>query len=326
MSAEHRLRHPRPPVARLVGPTTRGAIGCAARLAVAIALAAPRVARAEAAIPAPLADVGIDHHTGASLPVDAPFLNQDGHAVRLGDHFEPGRPVILVLAYFRCPMLCPLVLSGVQTALRDLPLRPGEDYRLVVLSIDPEDTVAVAAARRDALLRALVPAAAAAGEAGGAAPPVRGGPAGVDFLVGDEAAIRRVASAAGFRYHRDPLTGQYAHAAGLFVATPGARISRTFTGAQFPRRDLELAIVEASEGKLGGLVGRVLLFCFHYDPDARGYVLASVRLMQAVGALTVLGLAGLLAALFRVDRRGLAASAPEQPPAAPATNPTGGSP
>lgn len=257
-------------------------------LAIAIASAALSVAaRAEEAIPAELQGVGIEERPGAAVPLEVPLTDHRGRLVRLSRFFEGGKPVVLVLAYYQCPMICSLLIHGMTEGLKDLAWTAGKEYRLVVLSFDPRDSASVASDKRESYLE----------EYGrGVAEP------GFDFLVGEEGSIRQVADSVGFHYRWDEPTQQYAHATGAFVLTPEGKLSRTLTGISFSPGDLRLALLEASQGKLGGAWDQVLLFCFHYDPDARGYVLAARRVMTAGGALTILALVGFLALLWRRER------------------------
>jgi protein SCO1/2 len=271
-------------------------------LAIALASAALSVAaRAEEAIPAELEGVGIEERPGAAVPLEVPLTDHRGRQVRLSRFFEGGKPVVLVLAYYQCPMICGLLIHGMTEGLKDLAWTAGKEYRLVVLSFDPRDSASVASDKRESYLE----------EYGrGVAEP------GFDFLVGEEGSIRQVADSVGFHYRWDEPTQQYAHATGAFVLTPEGKVSRTLTGISFSPGDLRLALLEASQGKLGGAWDQVLLFCFHYDPDARGYVLAARRVMTAGGALTILALGGFLALLWRRER-GEAEAVAEPPARAP---------
>lgn len=272
-------------------------------LAIAIASAALSVAaRAEEAIPEDLQGVGIEERPGAAVPLEVPLTDHRGRLVRLSRFFEGGKPVVMVLAYYQCPMICGLLIHGVTEGLKDLAWTAGKEYRLVVLSFDPRDSASVASDKRESYLE----------EYGrGVAEP------GFDFLVGDEGSIRQVADSVGFQYRWDEPTQQYAHATGAFVLTPEGKLSRTLTGISFSPGDLRLALLEASQGKLGGAWDQVLLFCFHYDPDARGYVLAARRVMTAGGALTILALGGFLALLWRRERGEAEAVADTAPTRAP---------
>jgi protein SCO1/2 len=250
---------------------------------------AERRARAEAPVPIPLREIEVEDKRGATLPLDLPLRDQDGRAVKLGDYFDGQHPVLLQLAYYQCPMLCSFVLNGVKNGVAQLAWTPGKEYRVVTVSFDTRDTPSTAAAKRGNYLRAL------------------GRPVdahGWDFLLADDAVAHRIADTVGFHYKWDAKTDQFAHPAAVFVLTPNGKLSQTLTGLEFPERDLRMALTEASEGKLGSTWDRVLLFCYHYDPNQHNYVLAGQRLMRAGGALTVLILGGALARLWRKELAG----------------------
>jgi len=242
----------------------------------------------EPALPKELVGVDIDEKPGSVLPVDARLRDQDGREVRLGDYIDGKHPVLLALAYYECPMLCTLVLNGLVDGMKGLEWTAGQEFRVVVVSFDPRDTPELAKKKRASYV----------GTYGRQV-----GERGWDFLVGSEAEVRRIADAIGFKYHWEEATQQYAHAAGAFAITPEGKLSRTLYGIAFPPKDLKLALLEATEGKLGSAWNRVLLFCFHYDSSESRYVLATRRLMKAGGVLTVLGLAGMLAGYWRSERR-----------------------
>jgi len=251
----------------------------------------PPRAVVENKLPQELNGIGIVDRLGAQMPAELRFLNQDGREVRLGDYFGDGKPVMLVLSYYECPMLCTVVLNGVIDGIRGLPFKAGEGYRLLTVSFDPRDDVKVAARKRDSYLNAY-----------GKPVPDKGW----DFLVmrpGDAASVKTLADTVGFHYRWDEETKQFAHAAGAFVFTPDGRLARTLNGIQFPVMNLRLTLVEASEGKLGGAWDKVLLFCYHYDPSGKGYTLAATRIMRAGGFLMVVILAFFLGRFWRRERR-----------------------
>ncbi len=271
--------------------------------ALALTAAPVRAAREPFRGPLPPAalNVGIDEHLGQSVPADLAFRDQDGHPVRLRDYLNHGRPIVLVLAYYRCPMLCDLVLRGLANGFAQLGWTPGKQADLLTVSIDPQDTPAAALLKQGHALQAL------------------GHPeaqAGWPFLVGNAASSRALADAMGFRYVYDPTSHQYAHAAGAGVLTPDGRFARYVYGVLFRPLDLRLALTEAGQGKVGGLVERVLLTCFRYDPSARRYGIYVVGLLKGGGALVLLTVGICLGVLWRREallrREQLAASdAPE---------------
>lgn len=231
-------------------------------------------------------DVGIDQKLGSQVALELPFVDERGRDVRLGELFDR-RPVVLALVYHRCPMLCSQVLDGVLRALRGITLAAGTDFDVVVVSIDPTDTSALAAKKMEATVAQY-------GREGGAR--------GWHFLVGGEASIRRLADDVGFRYLYDPATKQFAHASGFFVLTPKGVVSRYFYGLEHSASDLRLALVESSEGRVGNLVDQVLLLCFHYDPATGRYGFAILNAIRLLGILTVAGLGALVWSLTRRER------------------------
>jgi protein SCO1/2 len=245
------------------------------------------------AIPPEVADLAFDQKPGAQVPLDVTFRDEQGHEVSLGE-FVSKRPAVLVLAYYRCPQLCTLVLNGLCDGLKGVPYRPGEEFEVVIVSFDPRETPALAAEKKAHYL------------AGFAMP---GGEKGWHFLTGDKSQIDRLADAVGFRYAFDVKHDRFNHPSGVTILTPDGRVSRYLFGIRFLPRDLKLAIVEASDGQVGSMVDQLLLFCFHYDRDSGSYTMSAVR---AGGAIMVLVLG---VWLIRLWRRETTARPPIVPPA-----------
>jgi protein SCO1/2 len=235
---------------------------------------------------APLAAAGVDEHLGAQLPLELGFTGPDGAPVRLGDAFHDGKPVVLALAYYHCTMLCPLVLRGAATLARESTPRPGADYHLLTVSIDPRDRPADAAKARSDLFAMTRPG----------APEWR-------FWTGGQESVAALADALGFRYRYDPRSDQFAHAAVLFVLTPRGQISRYLYGVDVPRAQFEAALAAAAQGETGSSFERILLRCFHYVPALRRYGAAVAEGLRGAGVLIVLSVAGGLALLTRGVRR-----------------------
>ena len=238
----------------------------------AMILTAPAVAAPSAIPAADFASFAFDQHPGAQLPLDVTLRDADGQAVRLSALFD-GKPVLLDFEYDRCTTLCGVMLDQITSALRSLPQKAGRDYRLIAIDIDPKTTPQQAG-----------DFAKAHGVVGD----------GMSVLMGDEGAIRRIADAAGFPYRRDAATGQYAHPAGFIVATPGGVVSRYLLGFDWRPFDLRLALAGASQATIAAPAQAVLLFCYCYDPQTGRYDLAIGRLLDIVGAATLLGVAGLV--------------------------------
>lgn len=230
-------------------------------------------------------DVGLDDKRGETIPLDLAFVNQDGETVTLGQFFERGKPVLLTMVYYDCPMLCHLLLDGVTAGLRGIPQTPGVEYTAITVSFDPTETPEQAAEQRAKHLADL------------------GRPVsedGWDFLTGDEATIRALAQAIGFRYVWDERTQQYMHPAAITFLGSDGTINRYLAGLAFPPTDLRIALTETSNGTLGTLFDQFLMFCLMYDPLGHTYTLAVTRLMTAAAVLTVF-LVGLM--VFILSRR-----------------------
>ena len=234
-----------------------------------------------AGVPKALREIGFDQHIDAQIPLDVPLTDEAGRAVTIGDYFSK-RPVVLLFAYFDCPMLCSLVQKGVISALNGTGLRLGEDYYGLTVSFSPRDTIPEARLRQGGYLQTLQNAG-------------RAYPAHWPFVVGGDTAIRTVADSLGFRYRYDKETQQYEHPAVSMVLDPEGRISRYLYGVEFSPRDLRLAVVEASQGKVGTTLDRVILRCFKYDPASRRYHVYVMGILQygagffGVALLTLLG-------------------------------------
>ncbi len=224
---------------------------------------------------------------------DAPFIDSESNRVRLRELTARGKPVVLTLIYFDCPMLCSLVEQGVIKAINATGLRLGEDYYGLTVSFSPKDTVPEARLRQGGYLQTLRNAEGAH-------------PAHWPFLVGGDAAIRSLADSVGFRYRYDKESGQYEHPAVSMVLGPDGRISRYFYGIEFEPRDLRLAIVEASRGRVGTTLDRVILRCFKYDPSSRKYRFYMMGAMRLGAGLVAVMLAGLLGVLWwrEIRRKG----------------------
>ena len=234
-----------------------------------------------------LKEVGIDQKPNAQLPLDTRFVDEAGADVALRQYFGP-RPVVLALVYYGCPMLCTQVLNGLAGSLQGMSYTVGQEYDVVVISFDPGETPAMAAERKKDFMRRYLREANAAN---------------IHFLTGRDESIRAVANTIGFRYAYDEAIGQYAHPAAITVLTGDGRVSRYLYGVEFAPRDLKLALVEASEGRIGTVVEQAMLFCYHYDPETGKYGFVIMNIVRAAGALTVLLLGGSIFVALRRERR-----------------------
>ena len=235
-------------------------------------------------VPPQFKEVTFAQRLNERLPLDAQFKDEAGRTVTLGDYFGR-KPVILAFVYYQCPMLCSQVMNGISSALKVVPFTPGEEFDVVLISFDPRDTPEAANAKKRAHL--------AHWSTGSTAH-------GWHFLTGDEETIGRVTSAAGFTYTWDQKTGQFAHVSGVLAVTPDGRLSRYFYGVEYSPKELRMAIVESSEGRVGSPVEELLLYCFQYDPTTGRYGLVVMNLVRLGGLLT---LAGILTFVFVMRRR-----------------------
>jgi protein SCO1/2 len=240
------------------------------------------------AMPAALREIGFDQNVDQLLPLDIPFADERGRVAPLGSYFG-ARPVVLVFVYYECPMLCTTVLNALASSLNVMSLEPGKDFEVVTISFDPRETPALAAAKKEAYLQRYKHPGAAAGW---------------HFLTGSQSSIDRATKAAGFRFVWDDGLKQFAHPTGIIVLTPEGRIARYLFGIDYGPRDLRLALVDASAGKVGSAVDAFLLYCYHYDPMTGRYGLLVMRTLRVAGVATVLALGAFIAVLFRRERRG----------------------
>lgn len=276
-----------------------------AAAALALALAAP--ARADFwrqkgddagpppdVLPVALEEVRVDEQLGAQVPLDAVLRDHEGRPVRLGSLFGDGKPVVLALVYYDCPMLCGLIQSGMARAMRENGLTPGQDFRAVSISFAPEETPAQARERRRGYLQSM-----GLSEASDA----------WSFWVDEGGAARRIADAVGFHYKKDEVSGEWAHLAAIFVLSPDGRVSRYLYGIDFPPKDFRLSLVEAAGGRVGTSFDKLVLTCYRYDPASRKYQPFAMGFLRAGGALVALALAGLIAGLVWRERKKARATA-----------------
>jgi protein SCO1/2 len=250
-------------------------------------------------VPQALREIGFDQNIDQHVPLDTTFRDESGATVRLGDYFGR-KPVVMVFAYYDCPMLCTQVINGLSSALGVMSLNPGKDFEIVTVSFNPRDTPATATAKKVVYLdRYRRP----------------GANQGWHFLTGDQPQIDRLTQAAGFRYTWDAETKQYAHPSGVIVLTPDGRLAKYLFGIEYGPRDLRFAIVEASAGQVGTIADALLLYCYHYDPMTGRYGLVIMRAVRIAGAATVLAIAAFIIVMLRRERH----AAPRTSHSAPRT-------
>ena len=232
-------------------------------------------------------EAGITPKFGHQLPLDTKFVDADGKTISLRDCFT-GRPVILHLVYYECPMLCKLSADGLLSSLKTLSLETGQDFTIVTISFDPREGPELSTRARDMAIARC-----------GAGPVRRGW----KFLTGTAEAISQVTEAVGFRYVFDESTRQYAHAAGVFVLTPNGAVSRYLGGINYAPRDLRFAVIEAADGKVGTVADQVLMLCYMYDPAVGRYGFAIITIVRAAGVITVVAIVGAIVLMIRRERQ-----------------------
>ncbi len=263
--------------------------GCAIALLLAASasraqMAPDTVGEVSSGMPKILQGVGFRPELNTQMPLDTPFTDETGRAVKLADYFHEQKPVVLAFVYYGCPMMCTQLEQGVVGALKMLSFNPGRDYEVVFVSFDDRDTVEMAAQKKaSAMAKFHRPETAT----------------GWHFLTGSKESIAAVTNAANFHFNFDAKQNLFAHASGLLMLTPDGRISRYFYGVEFPGLDVRLGLVDASEGKIRSPVDRVLLYCFEYDPTTAKYSATILKIVRLGGIVTL----ATMAVAFLIFRR-----------------------
>jgi protein SCO1/2 len=233
--------------------------------------------------PPGLKNVGIQQNLNQQMPPNLVFTDDLGRKVRLADFFGQ-KPLILNFVYFNCPMLCGEGLSGLESALRVLKFDVGKEFEVITISFDPKDTPEAAAKKKEEFLRRY---------------DRPGAEQGWHFLVGQPGAIDAATKAAGFQYQYDEKSSQFAHSTAILVLTPQGRIAQYYYGIEYPPKDLRLALVEASQNRIGNLVDQLLLYCYHYDPEQGKYSATVMKVLRLMAVATMLCLGALLFVMIR---------------------------
>jgi protein SCO1/2 len=235
-------------------------------------------------LPEPLKKVGIEQRLGESLPLDAVFKDENGREVKLAEYFSKGRPIVLALVYYECPMLCNQVLNGLTGSMKGVSLDAGKDYDVVAISFDARenDKPELAKNKKASYVERY-------GRPGT--------DAGFHFLTGSQESIDAVTKAAGFTYEWDEKSNQFAHASGVMIANPDGKLSRYLYGIDYSPKDLKFGIIESADNKIGSATDQLLLYCYHYDPSTGKYGFAVLSAMRVGGIVTLLGM-GLMGFVF----------------------------
>jgi len=249
-------------------------------------VAPDNVGQASLGMPAILQNVTFRPELNAQMPLDTPFTDENGKSVTLGSYLRQQKPVLLAFVYYGCPMLCTQLEQGLVGSLRMLSFNPGRDYEVVFISFDDRDSAQMATAKKKTAMDHFRRPETASGW---------------HFLSGSKESIATVTNAANFHFNFDQKNNLFAHGSGILLLTPDGRISRYFYGVEFPGRDLRLGLVDASQGKIGTPVDKVLLFCFQYDPSAARYSATILSIMRVGAVLTIAGLLFVILFFWRRD-------------------------
>lgn len=240
-------------------------------------------------VPSEMQDIQISERLGERVDIQGlHFTDEFGVDKPLASYFEPKKPVVVVMAYYQCPGICGYLLNGASNSFRTLNWSIGDEYKVLTVSINPNEKADLAAKKKEAYVSRY-------GRLGSEK--------GWHFLTGQEDQIKKLADQLGFGYRYDEASKEYAHSAGIFILTPEGKISRILYGIDFKNRDLKLALLEASNGQVGTIVDKFMMFCYRYDPMKRGYALQALRLVQIGGILTMLALGVYLLTMFRRERK-----------------------
>jgi protein SCO1/2 len=270
--------------ARFIAPCQEGRDKSRPYILILLLLAV--TASADNAIPAALQGVDIQQRLNTQVPLYLHFKDENGKDVALANLLQ-GKPAILNLVYYECPMLCTQVLTGLVTTLKPITFTPGEEFNILTISFNPAETPALAYAKKQTYLKSY-------GR--------KNAEKGWFFLTGKPESINELTKSVGFQYKYDTKINQYAHGTVIMILTPEGRVSRYFYGIEYPSRDVRLALIEASQNKIGTLADKVLLFCFHYDPSVGRYSATIINIVRAGGILTVLSLCGFILVMRHKDK------------------------
>lgn len=237
--------------------------------------------------PDALQNLGIDEHLGDYIPLDAKFADSNGDSVLLGDLLEDGKPVLLNPLYYECPMLCGLVLDGTINVIEDMVWKPGKEFIVISISIDPEEDAELAARSKENYLSQMDSTT----------------KAGWYFLTGKKSQIDKVVEAVGFRYKEIEDTGEFAHSAAIMLLSPDGKITRYLYGISYDEFNVRSALYESADGKIGNTIDKVVMYCYQYDPDSGSYAPVAINIMKLGGLATLIILGIFLGSLWLREKR-----------------------
>lgn len=237
--------------------------------------------------PDALQDLGIDEHLGDYIPLDAKFATSEGDSVVLGDLLEEGKPVLLNPLYYECPMLCGLVIDGVINVVDELAWKPGKEFIVISISIDPKEDAELAARSKENYLSGMDSTT----------------KAGWHFLTGNKNQIDKVIEAVGFEYKEIEKTGEFAHSAAIMLLSPEGKITRYLYGISYDSFNVRSALYESADGKIGNTVDKLVMYCYQYDPDSGSYAPVAINIMKLGGLATLIILGIFLGVLWLREKR-----------------------
>lgn len=251
-----------------------------------LGVALPRLGQAMERLPDQLDGVGIQEKLGKDVDRSLAFTDHNGNAVTIGQYLADGKPVLLTLNYYRCKMLCSLQLNALLRGLQGLGWRPGEDFRIVTVSIDAREGSSLAAEKRQSYLKALG----------------MGGDVDWQFLVGAQSSIDALSDQVGFRFKYDAEQDQWAHVPAIYFLASSGMITRYLYGLEYKPRDLRFALIDAGQGRVGSTLDKIILSCFHYDPTIGAYSTWALGVMRLGGVVTLALLGLFFTALWRREK------------------------
>lgn len=233
-----------------------------------------------------LKKTGLEKRFGAMAALDTPWKTSEGKDIILNELFNK-KPVILVPVYFKCPMLCQLILKGLANGLNKIDFLADNNFDLIVFSINPDESLENAAGSKKEFLKLYTESRHAQG---------------VNFLTGSQTAIQTLTKSVGFKYEKDPVSGEFVHSSILVFLSPEGKIMRYMSGIEFDARSMKLGLIEAANGKVGSFWDQILLICYHYNPAKGKYSMAVDRILQVTGIMTALSLFGFIFFSLRSDK------------------------
>ncbi|MEP6903767.1 MAG: SCO family protein [Actinomycetota bacterium] len=241
-------------------------------------------------LPPVLQKIGIEQKLNEQIPLDAVFKDENGREVKLGEYFGKGRPVILALVYYECPMLCNEVLNGLTGSLKSLSFDTGKDFDVIAISFDARenDKPDLAKNKKESYMK-------------------RYGRPGTEngwhFLTGTQSEIDKVTKAVGYNYKWDEQSNQFAHAGGIMITTPEGKLSRYLYGIDYAPKDVKFAVMESAQNKIGNPAEQLMLYCYHYDPATGKYGLSVLRIMRLGAVATLLGMGMMFFVFWRRGKK-----------------------